>query len=183
MMRYDQIFTLEVNKTKEEIIHILESRGENVVVSGNSFTVNHNPPWYKVFAGRGVVTMHLNNTGTAAKSAIQCVLSPSVADARTIAMFLLWNIPLWAALLYFFPWNMLLLAVFFVEWLMMAFIAIPILFFTALIVTVYILSISFNWPGIFFVLVTWSFFLLLVNAAMRYNRGELKRWVVRLFQI
>ncbi len=181
MKRYDQVFTLEVEKSMKEIISILKVRGEDVVVTGNSIVVNHNPTWYKIFSGRGIITMQLNNTGSESKSVMQCTLSPSLANVKTIAIFLLCNIPLWAALLYFFPWNVILLIVFLIEWLIMAFIAIPIFFVTLLTVTGYVLSISMKGPSIFFILITWSFFLLLVNAAMRYNRGELKRWVSRVF--
>lgn len=179
MKSYDQIFTLEVNKTKEEIIQILEGQGK-VSVSEKSISLNHKPSWYNFFSGRGTVTI-IPDKSNAAKTSMQCVLHPAMADIRTTSVFLLWNIPLWLALIWFFPWNIILIAVFFIEWLMMAFIAIPVLFLTTLVVSCYLLLTSFTWQSAFFIVVAWSFFYLLLNAALRYNRGELKRWLVRLF--
>lgn len=180
MKRYDQNFSLEINKTKIEVIRILEAKGGKMTAVGN-IVINHNPPWYRVFAGRGIVTVKFTDTASSSGVVMQCILSPSLADARTILTFLLWNIPLWGALIYLFPWSILLAVVFFIEWLMMAFIAIPVLFLSVLLVSIFILSISLSGPTFFFIAVKWGFFVLLVNAALRYNRGELKRWIVKIF--
>ena len=180
MKRYDQIFTLKINETKEEMINVLKKKGKVTTIE-NAVILNHNPPWYDLFAGRGIITINFQKDHVANESVTECILSPSIADARTIAVFLMWNIPLWAGLLYFFPWNIILAGVFFIEWIMMAFIAIPIMFLAILIISIYILSISHSGPTLFYIVITWSFFWLLINATMRYNRGELKKWVVRTF--
>ena len=180
MKSYDQIFTLEVNKSKEEIVHILKERGK-VTLKNESIILDHNPAWYKIFAGRGTAQFILNKED-ATKTVMQCILSPTIVNRRTVLMFLLFNILLWSALIYFSAGEVTMLIVFFVEWLIMAFIAIPFLIASVLLVTGYILSISFTLPSLFFIVISWSFLYLLLNAAMRYNRGEMKKWVVKIFR-
>jgi hypothetical protein len=181
MKRYDQIFTLEVDKTKEEILQRVQARAPKAIVTDDAITIRRYPPWYRVFAGRGSIKLDLSNSKAGGRSVMQALLSPSLADAKTMLVFLLWNIPLWAALLYFFPWNVFLAGVILLEWLVMAFIAIPVLLLSVLLVTGYLLSISFNTQSLFFVFITWALLFLIIHTARRYNRGELKRYVIKLF--
>lgn len=180
MKQYDQVFTLEINKTKEEITRLLERKGK-VTTGDHTVMVNHNPPWYQLFAARGHITMNFSEDHAPTGSITECILSPSIADPRTITIFLLCNIPVWAALLYFYPWNIMLAPLFLIEWLMMAFIAIPLMFLAICIGTVYILSISTSGPSLYFLIIAWSFFILLINATLRYNRGGLKKWLLKTF--
>lgn len=175
MKPYDQVFTLETNKSTEEIIQTLNKKTSVHSESGN-IIIDHNPAWYKIFSPRGTIRLI---PGKQSSSFFQAVISPTIINYRTMLIFLLCNIPLWIGLVYFFPWNILLIVVFFVEWLIISFIAFPILFFTVVAMTIYILWVSVNWPNVFFILVCWGLLFLSVNAALRYNRGELKRWLIR----
>jgi len=178
MKAYEQIFTLEINKTLEEAIDLFK-KNNNSFIEDTNITINLNPPWYKVFAGRGIVTLKPEKS-TGEKTTFQCVLKPTIADTKTIAIFLLWNIPTWIVLLNVLPFNLFLFVIFFIEWLVMAFVAIPILILFVLITTLYILYNSLNLQNVYFVVIIWSFLFLLVHSSLRYNRGELKMWIIKL---
>ncbi len=158
-------------------VSLVSSRGVILQEEGGLVTVTLSPRWYDLFAGRGKITFQ--NKGN---PVIDYKVIPVLADSRAMTYLLLWSIPAWLLLAYFFPWNPLLAIFFLLEWLAMAFIALPLLLVTALLASVYMLYISPTISTLFMVLAACALSILLVLSTLYYNRSALNRWMRMTFR-
>src|SRR6476661_2519923 len=112
-------------------------------------------------------------------NAIDCRVHPSPGNLRNSILFLLLNIPLWFALIYYFQHSVVLPVIFLLEWLAMAFIALPLLICMVAITSAYMLLQLFSWQSLFFLAISWIFLFLIFHTTMRYNAASLKKWLIR----
>lgn len=175
---YKEKLSINIDETKDETIRQFKTASGNISVSGDNIIIRKHNSWLHLLAPTGKILMTAVEAGP--ETRLDCEILPSIFTFKSAIGFICLSVIAWSLLFWFFPLSTVMLVFFVLHWIIVCFVALYLLVGFMAVLTILLMIYNFHEFPFIYLIFAWIVTILITHLTLRYNRGSLKKYLLKL---